>query len=308
MELFGIFFSADITTAMPILICALGLVVSERAGVLNIGAEGTMLVGALFGIVGTYYFGNVWLGILLGAFVGFAYTAIFAFLTITLRANQVVVGMGMNMFALGFTTTLHRSIFQGKGFVLLDKLEKITMFDNLGEGIFGNLLSLIFGQDLIVYFAFIMVFVIHHIMFETEIGLKIRAVGEYPKACASVGVDVIKTRYKAVLFSGVMMGLAGAYLSAGQVSIFAENMVQGRGFMAVAVVVLARYTPIGVMFASLVFAAGTAFSYILIGKGIDLPHHFFIAIPYIITIVALVISVGDYKGPKSTGIPYEKSA
>jgi len=308
MDLFGVFFSADIATAMPILLCALGLVISERTGVLNIGAEGTMLVGALFGILGTYYFGNVWLGLILGAVVGFLFTAIFAFLTITLRANQVVVGMGMNMFALGFTTTLHRSIFEGKGFVLLDKLEKIKIFDSLGDGVFGNLMSLIFGQDLVVYFAFIMVFVLQHVMFKTETGLKIRGVGEYPRACATVGLDVIKIRYKAVLFSGIMMGLAGAYLSAGQVSVFTENMVQGRGFMAVAVVVLARYTPLGVMFASLVFAAGTAFSYILIGKGIELPHHFFIAIPYIITIIALVVSVGDYKGPKSTGVPYEKTA
>ena len=206
------FLTADIRTATPLLLAALGLVFSERAGIVNIGTEGIMLVGALLGCLGAALTGSSAMGALLAIAGGFAMALIFAFFTITLRSNQIVVGTAFNIFAGGFTITLNRLLLNGEkvaGYeaIPIPGLSKIPI---LGE--------VLFNWSFPVYLAFLSVPVCWFVLQRTNLGLKVRAVGEYPKACDTVGINVFRIRYGAVLFSGMMAGFAGSFVSMGQLS------------------------------------------------------------------------------------------
>lgn len=298
------FLAADVRTAIAVLIAALGFIYSERAGVVNIGAEGIMLTGSLAGVVGSFYFGNVWYGVLLAMLTGALIALVFAFLTITGRTDQVVVGAAINIFGLGLTTTLARVIFG-----VNTAPPKIDAFTNISIPIlskipiFGNA---VFNQNALAYVTFALVPVLYFILFKTEIGLKIRAVGEHPKACDTVGISVYKIRYATVVFSGILAGLAGSYVSLGLLSFFTENMIAGRGFIALAVVIFGKYNPVGALAAALLFGAGDALQFRLQATGTQIPFQFLLMIPYILTIFALAGFVGKNKGPESSGVPYVK--
>lgn len=298
------FLSADIRTATPILICGLGLVFSAKSGIVNIGAEGMMLVGALMGAVGSFYSGSVWIGALAAMFSSLLMALIFCYFTITIKADQTVVGTAINTLGLGFTTTLSRVVFGMNG-----ELPVIPTFDAVPIPILCDIPVLgtaLFSQSLPVYIVLIMVPIAYFIMFKTDLGLKIRAVGENPKACDTVGINVYKIRYGAVLFSGLMAGFGGIFISLGTLSFFTENMVAGRGFMAVAAVVFGNYNPVGVLGASLVFGAGEAIMYRLQAAGTNIPFHFLLMVPYALTILALCGLVGKPHVPTASGQPYSK--
>ncbi len=298
------FLASDIRTATPILIAALGILYSERAGIVNIGVEGLMLIGALMGVYGSYLFGSVAVGVIFAMFFSALFAAIFGFFTITVKADQTVVGMAINIFALGFTTTLRRVIFGVSTTVpVIDVFDKIPIpflskLPIVGEAFFNH--------SILVYFAFLMVPITYFILQKTDYGLKIRSVGENPKACATMGINVIFVRYSAVIFSGLMAGLAGAYVSMGQLSFFTENMIAGRGFMALAAVVFGNYRAKGVLLAVLVFGAGDAISYRLQAINSGVPYQFLVMLPYVITIVALCMLAGKSNQPASLGVPYNK--
>lgn len=214
------FLTADIRTATPLLLAALGLVFSERAGIVNIGTEGIMLVGALLGCLGAALTGSSAMGALLAIAGGFAMALIFAFFTITLRSNQIVVGTAFNIFAGGFTITLNRLLLNGEkvaGYeaIPIPGLSKIPI---LGE--------VLFNWSFPVYLAFLSVPVCWFVLQRTNIGLKVRAVGEYPKACDTVGINVFRIRYGAVLFSGMMAGFARLFCFHGA----AFFLYRGHGF------------------------------------------------------------------------------
>ena len=201
VDLITNFLTADIRTATPLLLAALGLVFSERAGIVNIGTEGIMLIGALLGCVGASFSGSSLVGALTAIFGGLVMSLIFAFFTITLRSNQIVVGTAFNIFAGGFTITLNRLLLNGakvKGYVNLP-VPGLSRIPVAGD--------VLFNWSLPVYFAFICVPLCWFVLQRTNIGLKVRAVGEYPKACDTVGINVFRIRYGAVLFSGMMAGL-----------------------------------------------------------------------------------------------------
>jgi ABC-type uncharacterized transport system permease subunit len=302
------FIAADIRTAMPIMIAALGLVFSERAGIVNIGAEGILLFGSLAGVVGSWYSGSVWIGLLFAMLTGGLVALIFAYLTINLYANQVVVGAAVNILALGITTSLNRIIFKLN--TAPPKIESFTKIQ-LPEFIhriplIGGELGTIFSQNILVYITFLLIPAAHFVMFKTELGLNIRGIGEYPKACDTVGINVYKIRYGTIIVSGFFCGAAGAYVSLGLLSFFTENMITGRGFIALAAVAFGRYTPLGTMGASLLFGAGLALEPRLQTLGTGIPNQFFLMIPYILTILALVGLGGKNKGPAASGVPYLK--
>jgi ABC-type uncharacterized transport system permease subunit len=169
----------------------------------------------------------------------------------------------------------------------------------IGEG-----LHTVLSQNILVYLAFLLVPMTHFVLFKTETGVNIRGVGEYPRACDTVGINVFKVRYGTVIFSGVLGGAAGAYVSLGLLSFFMENMIAGRGFIALAAVAFGRYTPLGIMGASLLFGAGLALESRLQTLNTGIPYHFFLMIPYVLTILALVGLGGKNKGPAASGIPY----
>ena len=300
VDLITNFLTADIRTATPLLLAALGLVFSERAGIVNIGTEGIMLIGALLGCVGASFSGSSLVGALTAIFGGLVMSLIFAFFTITLRSNQIVVGTAFNIFAGGFTITLNRLLLIGakvKGYVNLP-VPGLSRIPVAGD--------VLFNWSLPVYFAFICVPLCWFVLQRTNIGLKVRAVGEYPKACDTVGINVFRIRYGAVLFSGMMAGLAGSFVSMGQLSSFTEGMVSGKGFMALAVCVFGNYSPKTVLLAALLFGAADALKYRLLTTSLGGYYQFLNMLPYLITIVALCMFAKRSNKPACSGVAYRK--
>lgn len=294
------FLTADIRTAIPLLLAALGLVYSERAGIVNIGTEGIMLVGALMGCVGANVTGSSLMGALFAIGGGAVMALIFAFFTVTLRSNQIVVGTAFNIFAGGFTITLNRLLLNGV------KVAGYTSYPVPFLSDIPLIGPVLFNWSLPVYLAFICVPLCTFVLYKTNIGLKVRAVGEHPKACDTVGINVFRVRYGAIIFSGIMAGLAGSFVSMGQLSSFTEGMVAGKGFMALAVCVFGNYSPVTVLLAALLFGAADALKYRLLTTSIGGYYQFLNMLPYIITIVALCAFAKKSNKPVCSGQPYRK--
>lgn len=298
------FLSTDIRTAMPILIAALGIVYSERSGIVNIGIEGIMLIGALAGVVGSFYTGSAWSGAILAILFGGLVGLLFAFLTVTLKSDQVVIGAAMNILGLGLTTTLSRVIFG-----INTAPPKIDSFKNIPIPLLSKIPiigDVLFNQNAITYIIYILIPVLHYVLYKTELGLKIRAVGEHPKACDTVGINVLKVRYGTIIFSSMLSGLAGCYVSLALLSFFTENMIAGRGYIALATVIFGKYSPLGAVAAALIFGAGYALQFKLQALGSSVPYQFLLMVPYILTLLALTGFVGKTRGPEASGVPYEK--
>jgi len=298
------FLSSTILIATPIILAGLGIVFSERAGIVNVGVEGIMLVGALMGVVGSWKTGSAFLGAIVAMVAGVVMALVFAVLTVRIRANQVVVGLSMNIFAGGFTVVLNRTLFGVSGnasrlstfdLAPIPWLEKIPVF---GEAIFS--------QPIPVYLMFLLVPLLQIFMSRTNTGLKIRAVGENPEACDSLGINVLRVRSLSILYSGAMAGLAGAFVSMGQVSFFSEGMISGKGYMALAAVVFGNYNPMGVFLAGLIFGAAESLQYRLQAIGSGIPYQFLLMLPYIITILALCMYRQRHNRPTFSGQPYVK--
>jgi simple sugar transport system permease protein len=298
------FLSSMIMLSTPTLIAALGIVFSERAGIVNIGTEGMMLMGALAGVIGSLLTGSVWLGALIAMIIAMLFAAIFAFFTVVVKADQTVIGTGMNILASGLTITVNRAVFGAS-----TSPPKIDVFGKAPIPLLSNIPVVgqeLFNQPLPVYIAFLLVPVAWFVMFRTNTGLKLRAVGENPRACDTVGINVARTRFMSILYSGVMAGFAGAFVSMGQMSFFTENMIAGGGFMALAAVVFGNYTPLGVMGAALVFGASNALKFQLQALSTGIPSQFLVMLPYIITILALCGLIRRSNKPASSAVPYVK--
>lgn len=298
------FINTDIRMMMPILIAAMGLVYSERAGILNIGAEGIMLIGSFAGYYGAVLTGSPWMGILFAMASGALVGLLFGFLVITLQADQTVVGAALNIFGLGLSTTLNRVIFG-----VNSNMPKANSFSNLhipGLSDIPVVGPLLFDYNILVYLFVLVLILLQLVLFRTKLGLKIRAVGENPRACDTLGINVYRVRYGAVIFSTLMCGVAGAYLSIAQLSMFSENMVSGRGYIALSAVVFGKYSPLGALLAGLVFGGGQALQVKLAALQTNFPDELLQAIPYLLTIFALVGVVGKSSSPAAETVPYEK--
>ncbi|MEL7610183.1 MAG: ABC transporter permease [Bacillota bacterium] len=298
------FLATDIRAATAIMICAMGLVFSAKSGIVNIGAEGMMLTGALMGVVGSYISGSVWVGVILAMVSAMVLALIFAYFTVHVRADQTVVGTAINTLGLGLTTTLSRVIFGLN--MSPPKIDSFKPIQIPGLSQIPVIGEAIFNQPLPVYIILLLAPIAWFVMFKTNLGLKIRGVGEHHKACDTLGINVYKVRYGAILYSGLMAGFAGCFISLGSLSFFTENMVAGRGFMAVAAVIFGNFNPLGVVGASLVFGAGEAIMYRLQAAGTDIPFQFLLMAPYALTILALCGFVKKSAAPAALGQPYCK--
>ncbi len=304
MDIAVSFVSSVIMLATPTLLAALGIVFSERAGIVNIGVEGMMLVGALTGVMGSFLTGSVWLGALIAMLVTMLFAAIFAFFTVIIKADQTVIGTGLNILASGLTITVNRAMFGASTSPpQIDSFSKAAIPFLSEIPILGDVL---FKQPVPVYIAFLLVPAAWFVMFRTNLGLKLRAVGEHPRACDTVGISVARIRFMSVLYSGLMAGLAGAFVTMGQMSFFTEGVIAGGGFMALAAVVFGNYTPVGVMGSSLVFGVSYALMYQLQALNTGIPYQFLLMLPYLITILALCGLIRRSNKPASGGIPYVK--
>lgn len=298
------FLTSAILMATPTLLAALGIVFSERAGIVNIGTEGMMLVGALAGVLGSLWTGSVWLGALFAMAVTVVFAAIFAFFTVTIKADQTIIGTGMNILAAGLTTTVRRAVFGASS-----SPPTIDIFRPVEIPLLSSIPVIgpaFFSQPLPVYLAFLFVPLAHFVMFKTNIGLKLRSVGENPRSCDTVGINVARTRFLAILYSGALAGFAGSFVSMGQLSFFTEGMIAGGGFIALAAVVFGNYTPRGVMMAALIFGLSKATETQLMAMGTGIPSQFPTMLPYAITIIAICVMVRKSNKPASSAIPYVK--
>ncbi len=296
--------SSDVRLAAPILIAALGLCYSERAGIVNIGAEGIMLVGALAGYAGSYFLGSAWGGLFVAMAAGMLVGLAFAALVVSVRANQTVVGAALNIFGSGITIMLNRVIFGVNNEPpAVATFPQLTFFGLNRVPYIGPVL---FSHNILVYLALIVMVISWYVMFRTKLGLKIRAVGEHPKACDTLGINVYRVRYGAMLYSAALCGAAGAYLSLAQATFFVEGMTVGRGFIAMAAVVFGRWNPLGVLVAVLIFGAGQALQITLQAMQTAIPYQFLQMLPYVLTLIALVSAVGKSGVPAALGTPYRK--
>jgi general nucleoside transport system permease protein len=292
--------------ATPLAFAAIGGIFSERSGVVNIGLEGMMLTGAFFGIWGAIWSGTWIIGLLMAMLAGGLLALIHAFFSIHLRADQIVSGFAVNFLALGLTGYLFSSIYPGgihSGVsrvpnVKLGFLESIPLVGGFLHGVFGSLNLLVWVMLAVVILAYV-------VLFKTPIGLRIRSVGEHPKAADTVGISVYGVRYAAVVASGVLAALGGAFLSIGFVGSFSENMTSGRGFIALAAVIFGKWRPGWAFAACLLFGFGFALA-IPLQREADVSENLISTLPYVLTLVALVGLIGRSIPPAAVGRPYVK--
>ena len=292
--------------AALLLLPALGGTISERSGVVNIAMEGMMLVGAYAGVAVAVMSNNVWLGLIAAIICGGLLSLLHAVVSINFKANQVISGIAINIIALGMTNyLLFVDTPNGAGFSALAANLRLP---NLSWGLLSNIPFLgpvLFQQNLIFYVAILILVGIHLLLFRTNIGLRIRAVGEHPQAADTAGVNVRLVRYCCVVGSGMLSGLAGAFLSLGIVGIFNSNMTDGRGFIALAAMIFGKYTPLGAAGACLVFGLGEALAYSAPLQQAGIDSNLIGTLPYLLTLIALVGFVGRTIAPAADGIPYE---
>lgn len=300
----GGYLATDVRLATPILLAGLGLLLMNRAGLLNIGAEGTMLIATLMAVVGSYYTGSVWLGLVFAMVSGALVGLLFAFLTITLRANQVVVGAAINVLGSGLSATLFRILFGVSASVPM-----IDVFTNCEIPLLSKIPLLgdaFFRQMPMVYIAFLLVPVLSYFLFRTQAGLNLRSIGENPKVADTLGINVYRTQYLAVIAGSVIIAMGGAFMSTGLTKFFSEEMVSGRGYIALAAVIFGRYKPVNVMLAAMLFMAGTVVGNILLASSSAIPYQFLTMLPYILTIVVLAVSAKNSIAPAALGKPYKR--
>jgi simple sugar transport system permease protein len=287
--------------ATPLTFGALGGLFSERSGVVNIGLEGMMLMGCFWGVVVSQKAGSWEIGLLGAMAAGGFLGLIHAVLSIHLRANQVISGTAVNILGLGITSYGTNAIFGSGGSGDVPRIPSVLHF--LGKvPLIGDVIG---GLNLMIYLAVVLVAVSWWFLFRTAWGLRLRAVGEHPRAADTVGIPVFRIRYAAVTLSGVLAGMGGAYLAFGLGSQFSENMTAGRGFIALAALIFGKWKPWGLLGAALLFGFSQALGDAL--QTIEHVNAFLVFnLPYVFTLIALVGVIGRSRGPAAAGIPYAR--
>lgn len=306
------FYAAVIRLTTPLLLAATGGLVAERAGIVTFGMEGMMLMGAVAGVIGSYLTGSVWGGLALAMVAGVVVALALAFMAVTIGANQVVSAVALNIGALGLSSTLYALVFAGgKSGEVVQTVIKVPSLSVLKIPVLGDLPILgpiLFNQLPLVYLALLMAPVVWFVLYRTTWGLKIRAVGEHPHAADTVGINVVQVRYLTLIFTGIMAGLAGAFLSIGQLNTFQENMSAGRGFIAYTAIVFGKWEPWGVFLGTLLFGLADALQLRIQALNLAIPYQFLVAFPYLVTLLVLVLFVGKATWPAASGQPFKRES
>ncbi len=292
--------------AIPIAFAAMGGVISERSGIYNIGLEGMMLSGAFGGALGGFLTGSAIGGVLFGIGLGMLGAAVLGILAIRLGINQIVCGIAINLVAIGLTAFLARLVFG-----LNATTQSLPGFTAIPIPLLSDIPILgpvFFNQDPLIYLLYLLAPALYWLLYRSTFGLDIRATGENPAAADSAGVPVFQVRMLAVLMSGALAGLGGAYIVVSQVFVFTEHMSAGKGFIALAAIILGRWDPIGALLASWFFGFCEAVQLRLQFANPNVPYQVFTALPYIASILALIGVYGRFKPPASVGIPYRRES
>lgn len=301
--LLTVLLGSGLVAAVPLLLAALGETFAERAGLLNLGLEGMMLIGAFTGFFVALRTGSILLGLLAGLMIGLVLGLFFGLLTITLGVDQVIVGLGLTLFAGGLTGFLFRDIFGSRFPTLATSSPRLPIPLLSAIPIIG---SAIFNQRPMVYVAWLLVIVFAFILARTRFGLELRATGENPLAADAAGVNVFRIRYLAISIGGIMAGLAGAFLSVIDLNFFVPGMTVGQGFIAIAVAMLGKWRPYRVFLGAVLFGILRSLSNGLQVIGVDIRPEFVLMLPYLGIILALVVLAGRTSLPAALGVPYER--
>lgn len=296
------FLEAAVRLGVPLALAALGETVTERSGVINIGLEGSMIAGALGGALGALAWGGAGWGAVAGGLAGAGVALAFAALAVGLGISQIITGTAITLGGLGLTAVVYEARFGATGTALtLPTLDPVAIPVVSGIPLLGPAL---FAQAPTTYLAYVLAPLLWWFLFRTGWGLSLRAVGEAPAAAAAAGVPVRTVRFLATLWGGLLAGIAGAHLALAHAGTFAEGMSAGRGFIAIAVVVLGRWNPPWVLAAALFFGAASALQFALQTFGLELPYQAFLALPYLLTLAALAGWAGRTRAPAALAEPW----
>jgi len=290
--------------AVPILLAAIGEIFAERAGISNINLEGQMLVGAFGAFLATYYTNSLLLGTLAGAISGALLALLLAYVCITLKVDQIITGITLNIFATGITSFIYRALF---GVTSLPPA--VSTYKTISIPILGKIPFLgpiLFEQNILVYITVIIFIIANILLFKTKPGLRIRAAGEYPRAAETMGVNIFEVRYISTMICGALAGIGGAFLPLGILGGFVEKISAGRGFIALAIVIFGKWSPYKALGAGLLFGAADALQLRLQAMGMQMPYQFLLMLPYLLTIFAMVFTGKNTVGPAAVGKPYDR--
>ena len=298
------FLEASVRLGVPLALAALGETLSERSGVINIGLEGSIIAGALGGALGALATGSAGAGVVVGAAAGVAVAMVFAFFVVVLNTDQIITGTAVTLGGLGFTAVVYQSRFGVTGTALTLPTLEAWRVPGLAE--LPALGSALFDQAPTAYLAYALAPLLWWLLYRTEWGLEIRAAGEDPDAAAAAGVRVRWLRFLTCLAGGALAGIAGAHLALAHTGTFSEGMSAGKGFIAIAVVVLGRWNPLWVLAAALFFGAASALQFALQTLGLDIGYQLFLAFPYVLTLAALAGWVGRSRAPAALALPWPR--
>ncbi len=290
--------------AAPILFAALGELISERSGVLNLGVEGTMLIGGFAGFLATYNSDSLWLGVLWAVLAGGLMSALMAFVVVNLKADQTIAGLTVNIFASGVSLYLFRITFAN---VATENLATVDTFEAIPIPLLSKIPffgEFLFNQHILTYLAIFLVLLLHLFLNRTKYGLVLRSIGDNPRAVDMKGVNVTLYQFLGVVFGGMMAGLGGSFLTLASAGLYSPGMVAGRGWIALAIVILGNWKPVNILWAALFFGFLDTFQLQVQGIGVDFPYQILLSLPYVLTIVVLVYGRAKSGVPIALGIPY----
>lgn len=307
MDILGIIIGISLMYATPLIYTALGGVFSENAGVINIGLEGMMAFGAFVAATVGFYTLNPWLAFLAGGIAGGLMALLHAIATVSFTADHTISGVAINFIGPGLAVFLSRIFFDGAAMTVPIPMEnKMPMiFNDVFEK--GSFLARVFNQYATVYLAFALVAITWFVLYKTKFGLRLRSVGEYPRAAETLGIKVRGIKYTAVILSGILAGFGGAAMSIAVVNNYRVTLISGHGFIALAAMIFGKWKPHGAMGACLLFGFAQGISVYLGSTSLGISSQLLAMVPYVITILALIFVVGEANGPKANGVPYEKN-
>ena len=299
------FLAAAVRLAVPLMYGGIGEIIAEKSGILNIGMEGVMLSGAFFSFAGAWFSKSLMVGLLCGILGGLAVSLLHGLLSITLIQNQSVSGLAINMLMLGVTSFLYKLMSNGQSYQQLETFQSIALPGLSSIPLIG---PAFFNCDILTYILYIFLILTWLFYKKTNLGLSFAAVGEHPRAAESAGIHVNQYRWIVMIFNGVLGGIGGAYLVLVQLGVFTENMISGRGYIALATVILGRYTPFGMFGAALLFGAANALQIRLQTIGVSISPFLLAILPYALTLIAMLGAIGKSSEPEALSQPYVKGS